>query len=122
MSMAEEQFYVVAPERTLVQRMDALGEANRIRMHRAQLKRDLKAGRVGLVDLLEDPDCGSMKLYEAVLALPKFGRWKTGKTLASVGISQSRTIGGLTRRQMNELVEALGDRAWPAPPELPRAA
>ena len=35
----------VAPERSLNQRMDALARANQIRVKRAQLKRDLKAGR-----------------------------------------------------------------------------
>ena len=34
-----------APERSLAQRMDALKRANDIRTRRAQLKRDLKAGR-----------------------------------------------------------------------------
>ena len=34
----------MAPERSLNQRMDALARANQIRIKRAQLKRDLKAG------------------------------------------------------------------------------
>ena len=36
---------IAAPERSLVQRMEALQRANDIRSRRAQLKRDLKAGR-----------------------------------------------------------------------------
>ena len=36
---------VAAPERSLVQRMEALERANEIRTRRAQLKRDLKGGR-----------------------------------------------------------------------------
>ena len=37
-----------APERSLVQRMEALQRANEIRTKRASLKRDLKAGRVSI--------------------------------------------------------------------------
>jgi hypothetical protein len=40
------------PERSLDQRMDALGRANEVRALRAQLKRDLKAGRVSIGALL----------------------------------------------------------------------
>ena len=46
---------VAAPERSLVQRMDALQRANEIRTRRAQLKRDLKGGRVSIHDLLLEP-------------------------------------------------------------------
>src|SRR5207302_749250 len=41
-----------APERSLTQRMDALQRANEIRSRRAQLKRDLKAGRQSIHALL----------------------------------------------------------------------
>ena len=42
------------PERSLDQRMDALCRANEVRALRAQLKRDLKAGRVSIGALLLD--------------------------------------------------------------------
>ena len=44
-----------APERSLVQRMEALQRANDIRTRRAQLKRDLKAGRQPIDKLLLEP-------------------------------------------------------------------
>ena len=43
---------LAAPERSLVQRMEALQRANDIRSRRAQLKRDLKAGRQPIYELL----------------------------------------------------------------------
>ncbi len=46
---------VAAPERSLVQRMEALQRANDIRSRRAQLKRDLKAGRQPIHELLLEP-------------------------------------------------------------------
>src|SRR5215213_389157 len=84
---------VAAPERSLVQRMEALERANKIRTRRAQLKRDLKAGRSSIHDLL--------------LAVPKYGRVKVNKVLVQCRISPSKTIGGLSQRQRTELVSML---------------
>ena len=47
--------FVAAPERSLGQRMEALQRANDIRSRRAQLKRDLKAGRQPIHELLLEP-------------------------------------------------------------------
>src|SRR5919112_3306486 len=44
-----------APERTVDERRSALEEANRVRFARAQTKRDLKSGALGIYDLLMDP-------------------------------------------------------------------
>jgi len=44
-----------APERSLLQRLDALKRANDIRTRRAQLKRDLKGGRISIHQLLLNP-------------------------------------------------------------------
>ena len=53
-----------APERSLVQRMEALQRANEIRTKRAALKRDLKAGRVSIHDLLlESPKEKGLKYF-----------------------------------------------------------
>jgi hypothetical protein len=115
--------YVQAPERTLAQRLEALDRANVIRMHRAQLKRDLKAGRKGLADVLSDPLCETMKLFDALVALPKYGRVKANVVLNRARISPSKTVGGLTQRQREELASRLQSSAWrPEPTELARAA
>ena len=98
-----------APERSLVQRMDALQRANRIRTRRAQLKRDLKAGRVSIQDLLKNPPeyLETAKVFDMLLAVPKYGRVKVNKILVTCRISPSKTIGGLSERQRNELVSLL---------------
>lgn len=95
-----------APERSLQQRMDALSIANHIRTYRAQLKKDLKAGRADLLDLMLDPpdELETMKIFELLMAVPKFGRVKVNKMLKMSRISPNRTIGGLSRRQRVELV------------------
>ena len=98
-----------APERSLVQRMDALQRANQIRTRRAQLKRDLKAGRVSIQDLLKKPPeyLETAKVFDMLLAVPKYGRVKVNKILVTCRISPSKTIGGLSERQRNELVSFL---------------
>jgi hypothetical protein len=54
------------------QRMDALRRANEVRALRAQLKRDLKAGRVSIGALLLDPPpfLETAKVFDMLLALP----------------------------------------------------
>ena len=44
-----------APERSLGQRMEALGKANEVRSRRAALKTDLKRGAVSIRDILQEP-------------------------------------------------------------------
>lgn len=89
--------------------MTALGEANRIRTERAQLKRDLKAGRKSIHDILLEPPewVETMKVFDALLACPKYGRVKVNKILVQCRVSPSKTIGGLSTRQRTEVVSML---------------
>ena len=97
------------PERSFHQRMDALARANEIRSLRAQLKRDLKGGRLSIHALLLDPPeyVETAKVFDMLLAVPKYGRVKVNKILAHCRISPSKTIGGLSERQRSELVSLL---------------
>ena len=98
-----------APERSFTQRMDALKRANEIRTQRARLKRDLKAGRAQIQALLLDPPeyLLTAKVFDLLLAVPKYGRVKANRILTQCRISPSKTIGGLSERQRNELVSYL---------------
>ena len=103
---------IAAPERSLVQRMEALQRANDIRSRRAQLKRDLKAGRQPIHELLLDPPeyLETAKVFDLMLAVPKYGRVKVNKILSTCRISPSKTIGGMSQRQRTELVELMRRR------------
>lgn len=101
----------VAPARSLEQRRVALAEANRIRTHRKWRKMDLRAGRVGLMDVLADPDFDTAKVYDVLVALPKIGRVKATRVLRDARISPSRTLAGLSDRQRRELVGAMSGRS-----------
>lgn len=73
------------------------------------MKRDLKAGKLNVERLLLDPPewVESAKVFDMILAVPKYGRVKANKVLSQCRISPSKTIGGLSGRQRAELVQML---------------
>src|SRR5450755_2357317 len=83
-------------ERTPDQRMDALSKANEVRARRAQLKRDVKSGRVSLAALMVDPPpyLESAKVLDMLIALPGHGRVKATKILNSCRVSSARRSEG----------------------------
>lgn len=98
----------VMPERSLQQRREALIRANVIRSYRAKLKRDVTAGRVSFADLVlavtVDDRLATMKVLDLLLAVPKVGRVKADMAFRRAEVSPSKTLGGLTFRQREELV------------------
>jgi hypothetical protein len=99
----------VTPQRSADQRIDALNRANEVRTLRAQLKRDLKAGRVTIGALLLNPPpyLETAKVFDMLLAVPKYGRVKATKTLHNCRVAPSKTFGGLSQRQRAELAGRL---------------
>jgi hypothetical protein len=95
-----------APLRSLDQRMEALKRANDIRVQRARLKKDLKEGHVQIEAVLLDPPdyVSTAKVFDMLMAVPKFGRVKAARLLNQCRISQSKTVGGMSERQRTELV------------------
>ncbi len=104
--------HATAPQRSLTQRLDALERANEVRTKRAALKRDLKGGRKSINALLLDPPdyVETAKVFDMLLAVPKYGRVKVNKLLTQCRISPSKTIGGLSQRQRDELVTLMRTR------------
>ncbi len=104
--MVASKIQTQAPARSLDQRMEALKRANDIRVRRAQLKKDLKDGTVQIEGILLDPPeyVSTAKVFDMLMAVPKFGRVKAARLLNQCRISQSKTVGGLSERQRAELV------------------
>jgi hypothetical protein len=100
------------PDRSLKQRMDALERANKIRTTRKDLKLDLKTGRAQITGLILNPpeDIQTMKLFDLLISVPKYGRVKVNRILNQCRISPSKTIGGLSERQRGEIVSYLRRR------------
>jgi hypothetical protein len=103
---------LTAPNRSTEQRMEALRNANRIRVNRSVLKREIKGRSRTAVDVLLDPPkwADTMKVESLLLAMPGRGQVKVNRLLFSCGVSPSKTVGGLTARQRGVLVAALGGR------------
>ncbi len=97
---------VKAPLRSPDQRMEALKRANDIRVKRAKLKKDLKDGRVRIEKILANPPdyVSTAKVFDILLAVPKFGHVKAMRLLNQCRISQAKTVGGLSDRQRAEIV------------------
>ncbi len=75
-------------------------------MRRAKLKKDLKSGEVSIEQILREPReyVSTAKVFDMLLAIPKFGRVKAARMLNQCRISQSKTVGGLSDRQRQELI------------------
>jgi len=105
-AMVSPKLQAQAPLRSLDQRMEALKRANDIRVRRARLKKDLKDGRVRIEQILHNPPeyVSTAKVFDMLMAVPKFGRVKAARFLNQCRISQSKTVGGLSERQRAELI------------------
>ena len=100
---------VELPERSVAQGREALAQANQVRRKRAQVKTDLKRGRVSVAALIADPPpcLVTAKTMELLRALPGFGPIKAARLLERCQVSPAKSIGGLTARQRAELIGAL---------------
>lgn len=109
MPLSPKQFNT-APVRSLDQRMDALGKANEVRCRRAALKTDLKRGSVSIGEVLATPPeyLLTAKVSDLLMATPKCGRVKSARIMEQCRISPSKTIGGLSERQRQELLAFVG--------------
>lgn len=75
---------------------------------RAERKQQLKAGELSLADLLaeadRDPLVAKMKVLTVVESLPAIGKVKARRTLADIGIDESRRLRGLGEHQRAALL------------------
>ena len=97
------------PTLTDEQRKEALEKAAQARHERAQLREDIKSGKVDIADVLnsDDPIASRMKVSALIESLPGYGKAKANKIMEDLGISSSRRVKGLGARQREQLLEAL---------------
>ena len=89
--------------------MEALARANKVRLARAALKRDISAGRRSITEVIMDSpwEVESMSLGELLCAQRRWGRARSRKLLSSSALSEGKQVGTLTERQRRILVAAL---------------
>ena len=89
--------------------MEALARANKVRLARAALKREISAGHRSITDVIMDSpwEVESMSLGELLCSQRRWGRARSRKLLSSTSLSEGKRVGTLTERQRRVLVAAL---------------
>lgn len=98
------------PQLSAEERREALERAKEARIKRAEVRQQLRDGRIGLSDVLDqknDPIIGRMKVATLIETLPGYGKAKTSRIMDDLSISTSRRIRGLGARQEAALIERL---------------
>jgi hypothetical protein len=91
------------------QHMRALQRANRVRLARAELKRRIADGELVVADLIMSLpwEAEGMEVAELLLSQRRWGGARCRKLLATIPISENKTIGSMTERQRLALVGRL---------------
>lgn len=92
------------------QHMQALARANRVRLARAELKRQVADGELSVADVvLTCPwEAESMAIADLLMSQHRWGRTRCRRFLASIPMSETKTIGSMTDRQRHALAARLG--------------
>jgi hypothetical protein len=92
------------------QHMRALAQANRVRLARAELKRQVAEGEMSVADVvLTCPwEAESMAISDLLMSQHRWGRTRSRRFLASIPMSETKTIGTMTDRQRRALAGMLG--------------
>ena len=96
------------------QHMRALARANRVRLARAELKRQVAEAETTVADIvLECPwEAESMAIADLLMSQHRWGRTRCRRFLASIPMSETKTVGSMTERQRRALSARLrGDLA-----------
>ncbi len=99
------------PQLSAADRQAALEKAKAARIKRAQVREELKTGKITLAQVIkmkDDPIVGRMKVSTLIETLPGYGKAKAEKIMKELQIAESRRLRGLGERQQKALLERLG--------------
>ena len=91
------------------QHMQALARANKVRLARAELKRQVADGELSVADVvLQCPwEAESMAIADLLMSQHRWGHTRCRRFLMSVSMGETKTIGSMTERQRRALSSAL---------------
>ena len=94
---------------SIPQHMRALEHANRVRLARAALKREVQSGRIDVAELVRECpwELETMTVGELLRSQRRWGRTRTRKFLVSLALNENRELGRLTMRQRGVLAAEL---------------
>jgi signal recognition particle GTPase len=97
------------PQLTPEQRRAALDKAAKARQKRAEVKEQLKAGRLTLAELFAQGDAdemvGKLKVVSMLESLPGVGKVRARRLMEELEISESRRLRGLGDNQRQRLLD-----------------
>ena len=99
------------PNLSEADRKKALEKAAKARQARAELRQQIKAGKVSFAEVMkrsDDPIVARMKVSTLLESLPGYGKAKAAKIMEELEISDSRRVQGLGARQREMLMKKLG--------------
>ena len=98
------------PKLSPEERSKALAKAQKIRSERMEVRKQLKAGKITLADVLnnaEDEVFAKMRVKYLLESLPQVGKITAQKVMEEIGIDEARRVQGLGSRQKTQLLERL---------------
>ena len=98
------------------QHLKALERANRVRLARAALKRQVAAGERSAAEvIMASPwEAESMSVSELLMSQRRWGRTRCRRILLSLGLPENKQIGTMTERQRTALAAMLSAKVGPA--------
>ena len=104
------------------QHLKALERANRVRLARAALKRQVAAGERSAAEvIMASPwEAESMSISELLMSQRRWGRTRCRRVLLSMGLPENKQIGTMTERQRIALAAMLSAKM--GAPRAERAA
>ena len=102
------------------QHMRALERANQVRLARAELKRRIAGGEIGVAEVILDCpwEADSMAVADLLMSQRRWGQTRCRKFLAQIPMSEQKTVGSMTERQRRTLaamLTATGPETMPSP-------
>jgi hypothetical protein len=89
--------------------MRALERANQVRLARAELKRRVAGGEIGVAEVILDCpwEAHSMAVADLLMSQRRWGQTRCRKFLAQIPMSEQKTVGSMTERQRRTLAAML---------------
>jgi hypothetical protein len=97
------------------QHLRALAQANRVRLARAELKRQVADEETTVAEVvLNCPwEAESMAIADLLMSQHRWGRTRCRRFLAALPMSENKTVGSMTERQRHALAAMLGGAPEP---------
>src|ERR1700683_4817572 len=91
------------------QHMRALERANQVRLARAELKRRVASGEIGVAEVIVEcrGEADSMAVSDLLMSQRRWGQTRCRKFLAQIPMSEQKTVGSMTERQRRTLAAML---------------